>query len=266
MIRNRVAIVLAAALATTACTTVHDDIDAYKSNMPDLSETDVAAFVEARDKVMNRLKTLSGTDPQVDGDDWRPVVDAGILYADVRCDRYMNALFRFDRARETTSRQIGFTGSAASAAMALLNASKDLIGLTPLGFTLADETVNNIGKGLLFDLSPSIVRSLVEKQQTAYVQGLNGTEFTTKTGAMNAIQAYTSICLPPSIEMEVSRAVENSEYKPIDYFGKNEPPPTVPEDDEPAAPAPPGPPPPAPPSPPAPQSDSTPIIGRTPGD
>ncbi len=261
MNRNRLAIALAAALTTAACTTVRDDINAYRSNLPDLSETDVAAFAEARDAVMNTLKRLSGTTPQKDGDDWRPVVDAGILYADVRCDRYMNALFRFDRARESTSRQIGFTGSAASAAMALLNASKDLIGLTPLGFTLADETVNNIGKGLLFDLSPSIVRSLVEKQQTAYVQGLNGTRFTTKTGAMNAIQAYTSICLPPSIETEVSRAVEASEYKPIDYFGKNEPPPPVDEDDEPAAP---GLPPPAPP-PPAPHPDSTPIINRTPG-
>lgn len=266
MNRNRLVLVLAAALANSACTTVQEDITAYKSNVPDLSDTDVAAFVAARENVMKTLKTLSGTNPQEDGDDWRPVVDAGILYADVRCDRYMNALFRFDRARETTSRQIGFTGSAASAAMALLNASKDLIGLTPLGFTLADETVNNIGKGLLFDLSPSIVRSLVEKQQTAYAQGLNGTTFTTKTGAMNAIQAYTSICLPPAIEMEVSRAVEASEYKPIDYFGKNEPPPGAAEQSRPAAPAAAGPPPPSPPPPAAPQPDSTPIIGRTPGD
>lgn len=268
---TRLALALAAALATSACATLEGDINAYKSNMPDLSDSDVLAFAKARDNVMNTLKILSGTNPQEDGDDWRPVVDAGILYADVRCDRYMNALFRFDRARETTSRQIGFTGSAASAAMALLNASKDLIGLTPLAFTLADETVNNIGKGLLFDLSPSIVRSLVEKQQTAFVQGLNGTEFSTKTGAMNAIQAYTSICLPPSIEMEVSRAVEASEFKPVDYFGKNEPPPTADEDGDGDGTGTTPPTPPVPgasraPAPSEPTPDSTPILGRTPGD
>jgi hypothetical protein len=259
---NRLALMLAGALAASACTTVQEHVDAYKGNKPDLSDTDVAAFVAARENIIDELKTLSGTDPQRDGDDWRPVVDAGILYADVRCDRYMNALFWFNRARESSSREIGFAGSATSAAMALLNASKNLIGLAPLGFTFLDQTVNNIGKGLLFDLNPSIVRSLVEKQQTAYLQGLNGTPFKTKTGAMNAIQAYVALCLPPSIETEVSRAVEASEFKPIDYFGKNEPPPAVDENgDNPAATRAAGT---QPAVPPPPKSDSTPILGRSP--
>jgi len=260
---TRLALILAAALASPACTTVQDKIGYYKGNIPDLDAEDVAGFVAAQDEVVRRLKLLSGTDPQKDGDDWRPVVDAGILYSDVRCDRFMDALFWANRVRETTSREIGFASSAASAAMALFNASKDLIGLTPLGFALADQTINNIGEGLLFDLSPSIVRSLVEKQQTAYLQGLNGTRFTTKTGAMQAIQTYTAICLPPSIETEVSRAVEASEYKPIDYFGRNEPAPAVGEKD--AAPAPPPPLSPPPPSPTQPSPDATPVLGRTPG-
>lgn len=256
---------LAFSLLLAACASVGAHVNAYKANVPDLSDEDVAAFVAARENVVAKLKLLSGTDPKQDGDDWRPVVDAGILYADVRCDRYMNALFWFNRARESSSREIGFAGSAASAAMALLNAGKDLIGLAPLGFTFLDQTVNNIGKGLLYDLSPSIVRSLVEKQQTAYLQGLNGTAFTTKTGAMNAIQAYTAICLPPSIEMEVSRAVEASEYRPIDYFGKNAPPRAPAEDEKQSADPEPSPPPPAPAQP-APKPDSTPIIARTPED
>lgn len=248
---HRLALLLAAALITSACASVQEHVDAYKSNKPDLSETNVAAFVAGRENVVASLKTLSGTDPRQDGDDWRPVVDAGILYADVRCDRYMNALFWFARARESSSREIGFAGSASSAAMALLNASKDLIGLAPLGFTFLDQSINNIGRGLLFDLSPSIVRSLVEKQQTAYLKGLNGAEFRTKSGALNAIQAYTAICLPPSIETEVSRAVEASEYRPVDYSGKNEPAPAT--GIQPAA------------APPEPKPDSTPILGRTPG-
>ena len=273
MKRNRLALMLAAPLAASACTTVQEHVDAYKANVPDLSPSDVAAFTAARENVVTQLKTLSGTDPQQDGDDWRPVVEAGILYADVRCDRYMNALFWFSRARESSSREIGFAGSAASAAMALLNASKDLIGLAPLGFAFLDQSVNNIGKGLLFDLSPSIVRSLVEKQQTAYLQGLNGIPFRTKSGALTAIQAYTALCLPPSIEMEVSRAVEGSEYKPVDYVGKNAPQPAVDENGDGPGPAaalpaagtqPVAEPQPAP-SPAAPKPDSTPILGRSPG-
>ncbi|HET9640201.1 MAG TPA: hypothetical protein VFP12_13440 [Allosphingosinicella sp.] len=266
MTANRLVLALAAALATSACATVQEHVDAYKGNVPDLSEKDVAAFVAARENVVGQLKTLSGTDPRQDGDDWRPVVDAGILYADVRCDRYMNALFWFARARESSSREIGFAGSASSAAMALLNAGKDLIGLAPLGFTFLDQTINNIGRGLLFDLSPSIVRSLVEKQQTAYLKGLNGTEFRTKSGALNAIQGYTAICLPPSIETEVSRAVEASEYRPVDYSGAKEPPRDSPGEAAdavraPAAGAQPESPPPSQP----PRPDSTPILGRAPG-
>src|SRR5215218_41471 len=142
---NGLTLALAAALSTSACATVQEHVDAYKVNVPDLSEKDVEAFAAARENVVASLKRLSGTDPRQDGDDWRPVVDAGILYADVRCDRYMNALFWFNRARESSSREIGFGGSAASAAMALLNAGKDLIGLAPLGFTFLDQTVNNIG-------------------------------------------------------------------------------------------------------------------------
>jgi hypothetical protein len=267
---KRFALMLAAALMVSACATVREQVGAYKSNVPDLGAADVAAFAAARENIVGQLKILSGTDPRQDGDDWRPVVEAGILYADVRCDRYMNALFWFSRARESSSRQIGFGGSAASAAIALLNAGKDLIGLVPLGFTFLDQSIDNIGKGLLFDLNPSIVRSLVEKQQTAYLTGLNGTRFRTKTGAMNAIQAYVALCLPPSIETEVSRSVEASEYRPVDYFGKNEPPAAVDDDGGDAgAPAagllPAAPPPPAP-TPPASTSDSTPILGRSPGD
>jgi hypothetical protein len=262
----RLALMLAAALATSACATVQDHAEAYKANVPDLSETDVKAFVAARENVVDELKRLSGTDPQKDGDDWRPVVEAGILYADVRCDRYMNALFWFDRARESTGRQIGIGGSAASAAMALLDAGKDLIGLAPLGFTFLEQTVGNIGKGLLFDLDPSLVRSLVEKQQTAYLRGLNGAEFRTRTGAMTAIQGYVAVCLPPSIETEVSRAVEASEYRPIDFFGKNEPAPAADDDGEGATPAAGAQPlPPAAPTAPAPKPDSTPVLGRSPG-
>jgi len=262
MTRNCLIFLLATLGLASACTTVREHVDAYKSNVPDLSASDVAAFVAARETVVDRLKSLSGTDPRQDGDDWRPVVEAGILYADVRCDRYMNALFWFNRARESTSREIGFAASAGSAAMALLDAGKDLIGLAPLGFTIVDQTVNNIGKGLLFDLSPSIVRSLVEKQQTAFLQGLNGAEFRTKTGAMSAIQAYTTICLPPSIETEVSRAVEASEYRPVDFFGKNAPSAPaeeIPADDDPVSGSSP-----SASEPSLPPPDSTPILDRSP--
>jgi hypothetical protein len=142
------------------------------------------------------------------------VVAAGLNYVDVRCDRFMDALFWFNRIRETSSRQIQFVSAASSAALTILKASEELIGLAPLGITLLDQTVNNVGRGLLYDLPPHTVRTLVEKQQQAYLKGV-APEYTSRPDAMRTIQGYAAICLPASIEAEVSRAVEASEFKPI---------------------------------------------------
>jgi hypothetical protein len=156
--------------------------------------------------------------PEAAGVNSRPayseVVAAGINYVDVRCDRFMDALFWFNRIRETGSRQVQFVSAASAAALTILKASEELIGLAPLGITLVDQTINNIGRGLLYDLPPHTVRSLVEKQQRAYL-GAVAKEYTSRPHAMQTIQGYASLCLPATIEAEVSRAVEASEFKAI---------------------------------------------------
>jgi hypothetical protein len=212
---------LAAGVAAmlAGCSSAGGKMASYRANRPDIDAGDVRRFVVNHEEVLAQLKLLSGTSPEKEGDDWRPVVDAGIVYVDVRCDRFMDALFWFNRVRETASRQTAFVGAAAGAAQAILGAGRELVALTPIGLGLFDETVNNVGKGLLYDLSPSIVRSLVEKQQAAYLQGLSGVGFTTKAAALQAVQSYAALCLPASIETEVGRAVENADYRAVDYFG-----------------------------------------------
>lgn len=147
---------------------------------------------------------------------YRAVVNAGIHYADVRCDRFLDAVFWFNRMRETASRQVQYVGAASAAALAVIEASKHLIGLAPLGITLIDQTVNNIGQGLLFNLPPHIVRTLIEKQQQAYVKGL-AEKYSSKIDALRAIQGYAALCLPVSIETEVNRSVAAAEYEPVTY-------------------------------------------------
>jgi hypothetical protein len=160
----------------------------------------------------------AGADPVSHGE-YIGVVEAGIHYVDVRCDRYMQALSELNRLRETGSRQLQYLGTTSAAVATILSASEELISLLPLGFGFFDQTVNNIGRGLLYELPPHIVRTLVEKQQTAYLAGLP-TSYTSKPQALRAIQGYAAICLPSSIEAEVNRSIGNAEYQPIAWDTK----------------------------------------------
>lgn len=153
--------------------------------------------------------TIAGRHPA-----YSEVVAAGIHYADVRCERYMDALVHFNRIRETSSRQVNFAGAASAAALAVLKASTELIGLAPLGFGLVDQTINNIGRGLLYDLPPHVVKQLVERQQDAYLKAV-AKEYTSRPHAMQAIQGYATLCLPSTIENEVNRAIAATEYEPV---------------------------------------------------
>lgn len=214
MKKKYIAIVLISMGFFSACSTVSDKMSAYRDNTPDLDDQDIAEFVTKQNAALDQFVKLAGVDPSADSEqNWRPVVEAGIHYVDVRCDRFMDALFWFNRVREASSRQVQYMGAATAAALALLNASKELIGLSPLGFTLADQTINNVGKGLLYDLNPSTVRSLVEKQQTTYVDATKEVIYQSKPVALRTIQNYAALCLPASIETEVNRSIENAEYK-----------------------------------------------------
>ena len=162
--------------------------------------------------------SISMNDRESDGTipPYSQVVAAGINYVDVRCDRFMDALFWFNRMRETASRQIQYVGAASAAALTILKASEELIGLAPLGIGLLDQTTNNVGRGLLYDLPPHTVRVLVEKQQQAYLQAV-AKEYTSRPHAMQTIQGYAALCLPATIEAEVNRAVAATEYKPVPW-------------------------------------------------
>lgn len=206
-----------AAMSMSGCATIQTKTGYYKGNTPDLQPADLARFAAQQDAIVLTLEKMAGTPGLQNGGDWRPVVDSGMHYVDVRCSRFMDALFWFNRVRDTSSNQIQYTGAATSALLALVGAAKDLIGIAPLGFGLLDQTVNNIGQGLLYNLDPGIVSGLVARQQTAYRQAIKDTRYTNRGAALQAIQQYAVLCLPVSIEGEVNRAITNSEFKATNY-------------------------------------------------
>lgn len=234
---RQVLLVTILAGGVSACSTLGrvgvEKASAYAENQPDLRTDNVSSYVKQQNENIANLSLLvTGRDnwkpATKDGvEDWSPLVQAGVHYVDIRCERYLDALFWFNRVREASSRQINYTGAAAGAALTVLEASKQLIGLTPLAFTLGDQTVNNIGKGLLFDLEPTTVKLLVMKEQTAFKETVGKVTYTTRIAAIQTIQAYANICLPSSIETQATNAINRAEFKRVDVLVTERPPTNV---------------------------------------
>lgn len=219
--KNRVAtvvVLLIAGLSLSGCVTAKSKRLGYTGNVPDIDQKNLATFVEDQDAIALAFARLGGLSAlPADGKDWRPVVDGGMLYVDARCERFMDALFWLNRARETSSHQIQYAGSAASAILAIANATKALIGIAPLGFGFADQTVNNIGQGLLYNLDPGDVAQMVARKQGTYRNLIKDTKFTQRSPAMNAIAQYAANCLPVRIEGDVNQAIAKSEFTRVDH-------------------------------------------------
>lgn len=140
---------------------------------------------------------------------WDQVVRAGIDYADVRCERYLHALFRLHRDRKTAVAQTSLLGSATAGVQAALGEAAKQVAITALLFGLAGSTIDNLASNLLYELEPSSVHTLVKAQQAAYFASL-GSGYPDRASAMKAIRGYAVLCVPVSIEAEVNLAVKKA--------------------------------------------------------
>jgi hypothetical protein len=190
-------------------------LSAYNENDHRIDPDKVRRFVDDEVKLLSQLTRLG--QPIYDGTttNWRPTVDAGLLYVDVRCQGYIQALFSFERLKTAAGREAKLVGATASAALALFEASKELIGLTPLGFTLVDETIDNLGDSILFALPPSAVNQLLKERQAAYRAGLPDV-YSDQPAALQAIQNYAVLCLSADIEGAAVDAIAKQKFKAKD--------------------------------------------------
>lgn len=196
-----------------ACTNVNEHWNAYNANSPALAQKGVEEFVEAQTAIFEQFSELAGVDLDEDDTELRPIVDAGIHYVDVRCSGYMQAVFWLNRAKNAASRQTQLFGSASGAALEVVSASRQLVGLTPLGFTLVNDTIQNAGNSLLFSLPPEVVGRMVEDRQRAYVSALPDS-YKSRAAAMRAIQGYVELCLSNNIEAAAIEAIAASRAEP----------------------------------------------------
>jgi peptidoglycan hydrolase-like protein with peptidoglycan-binding domain len=176
---------------------------------PELDTADVSGFVERQQKAVQNLAALAGyTSPPPPGSPaWNDVVDAGVLYVDRTCDRYIDALFWFDRSRDSAKSGLALTGAAVSAAMGILDAAASAIALTATGFGLATGLIDTGANTVLYSIEPSSIRTALGNAQQAYRGGIADRRYSNQAAALAAVQGYLALCLPATLETLVNTAV-----------------------------------------------------------
>jgi hypothetical protein len=206
---------------TSACATLEESARTkakyYLANKPDFDQADYTDFATRDAALVEALEQGAGVKNLQDGQDWNPIVHEGMRYVDRRCDRFMDALFWLNRVRETSSNEIRYVGAGASALLALVKASRELLGIAPIGFGFLDQTLNNVGQGLLYNLDPATVRDLVAREQKEFKKAIEATNYTKRQAALETVEQYAALCLPVNIETEVNRAIANSEFQAVNY-------------------------------------------------
>jgi len=139
------------------------------------------------------------------------VINAGMDYADQRCEAYLHALFRLNRDKSTAVSQIGLVGAATAGILAAVKATAKEVAITAILFGLAASTVENYSSNLLYELEPSSVRTLVKGLQAGYRGGLpSPVNYNTRPASVAVMRGYAALCVPANIEAEVNLAVKKS--------------------------------------------------------
>lgn len=195
----------------------------------DFDSTQLKNFRENQDKILQELYQSAGlaeNQKPVNAADWGKVINAGMDYADQKCEAYMHALFRLNRDKNTAVSQIGLVGAATAGILAAASATAKEVAITAILFGLAGSTVGNYSSNLLYELEPSSVRTLVKGLQTGYRAGLpSPLDYNTRPAAVAVMRGYATLCVPANIEAEVNLAVKKSvpDIKPGDA-SKGQPP------------------------------------------
>ena len=215
---NRIA---SSRLALLLCLSVLSGCATYRSatvvqDGPGLSfkPDEITVFRQNQDLVLEELYALAAVDKAdgkstVVGGNWDAVIDAGMDYADVRCEAYIHALFRLNRDKKSVTNQLGLLGGASAGLMAAVDAAARNVAAVAIGFGLASATVDNLASNLLYELDPSSVRTLVKSLQSHY-RAAKGKGYGSRPVAMSVMRGYAALCVPANIEAEVNVAVKSS--------------------------------------------------------
>jgi hypothetical protein len=176
---------------------------------PNLDGTAIGSYVDNREKILFQISRDAGFGGQSPASpaEWNQFVISAFGYADAQCEDYLSALRRLDIARRETTQQINLLGTATLGIMGIVHAAATAIAITGVAFGLGQATVDNLTRGLLYDLPPSTVYDLVKRMKLAYASNLTTAAWQNRASSFRTISGYIELCLPLVIQANATNAV-----------------------------------------------------------
>lgn len=203
-------LVLLVALGAAGCSTYRHGVQVQDGPGLEFKAAEVQGFAENQEAVLKQLRVLAGAADPPAGLDWDRIIDAGMDFADSRCEAYLHALFRLDRDKKTVTAQLGLLGTATAGLMAAAESAARDVAAAAVLFGLTGSTVDNLASNLLYELDPSSVRTLVKSLQSGF-RASRQPGYDSRPAAMRVIRAYAMLCVPANIEAEVNLAVKQAQ-------------------------------------------------------
>ncbi len=172
-----------------------------------------ANYIEVRDTFFARAGLVA---PLTDGRDvWRRFMTAGFSYVDEKCRVFVDDLFEADRLIRAGRNQLGDIATAATAILALTQASRAEVGVVAAALGLATKSLDNYALARLANIGPERIRTLLQRSTTTYREAVlaNLARYSDQTAAMDAIAGYLDLCRIPTIIAQVDSIVQDVRFE-----------------------------------------------------
>jgi len=192
-----------------ACVTTGCVSDQVVGVPPTLQQSNLVAEQNLQEMMVTSLirkADLSREALAADPSKWRVVADAGLFEVDVQCDRYLAALFTFNRDQRAGRQVLTAAGAGTAAIMGLTGAAGAAIAITAAAFGMATSVFDAGAGSVLFTVSPVAVRAVANRGRQAFLEGIKWEQVNSRPRMMMVVQGYLSQCTPAAIEANIDNA------------------------------------------------------------
>jgi hypothetical protein len=137
---------------------------------------------------------------------WRDVTDAGLVEVDLLCDRYLAALFTFNREQRAGRQILTAAGAGTAAILGLTGAAGATVALVAASFGIAANVFDAGANSVLFTVSPTAVRAVAVRGRQAYLETIKWERVNSRPRMMMVVQGYLAQCTPAAIEANIDNA------------------------------------------------------------
>lgn len=140
------------------------------------------------------------------------MAEAGFNFVDDQCRSYFDNLFFLQRRRDEFKSGLAASAATTATILGVTNATVPTLTIVAAAFGLASSATDIVAGTYLYTQPPAITQGFVERLQLAYRAGAanNRALINTPTSAYYQIQRYLNLCLPPTIEAEITRQISSS--------------------------------------------------------